>query len=175
MRTLGALLMLVLIGIYFTSCKDDTVNATTIDFSKYTLTDEAGALISEADTTDWNNDLVWTKGEEALVGFNDTVIVRDSTAGKVQVSPAFPNPNNGRFNLLVTTERECKMHYAFVDDKLQVLSYGARKFTTEPAQMAFDFSNATAFDKNETYRIYYAFYIVGDSLIYKGHGDIRIE
>lgn len=170
--TIGVFLLCVLLSI--NACQKDSVNV--IDFSEITPTDETGALIGQADTTDWTYDAAWTSRETALMTFNDTALnSSDSVMGAIAVSPAFPNANDGLFIVGIEPERQCKLKYVFVNSDFNVLNYGIRKLNGGPTFYAFDFRSNTAFDKGANYRMYYGFYNSKDSLYYKGHGDIKIE
>jgi hypothetical protein len=159
-----------------TSCKPDKV--TIVDFTKYTVTDTACQVMGAADATDWTYDTTWTTQETSLLGFADTLTFTDSIGGLIQVSPACTNPSSGLFHLTVNTELPCKLKYSFVNNDFLLLHYGTRKLLGGNQITIFDFRSLTAFHKNQNYRMYYGFYLRHhdkDSIIYKGHGDIRIE
>jgi len=166
-------LFFVLAVLLFSSCKKD--NTTPLDFSKITVTDASCIYISDIDTTDWTKDVTWTTQELNLLNFTDTISVTDSVTGFVQLSAPCPNPNEGLFILGLTTERQCKMKLACVNNQMQLLYYTSRLFTGGPIITSYDFRSVSSFHKNENYRFYYGFYNSKDSLYYKGHGDFRIE
>lgn len=175
MKNLSVFTLLFVMLCAANACKKDPLYLI-LDFSQYTATDIHGIQTAPPDTTDWTNDSYWAPAELALFTFNDTAAnSTDSVIGNVVVSPAFPNANNGQFAVGLDPERQCKWKYVFVDKELRVLDYGIRRLNGGPTFFTFDFRSATAFDKGDSYRIYYGFYNSKDSLYYKGHGDIKIE
>ena len=167
-------LLSIICLIAFSSCKKET--STPPDFSEITVTDSSCIYISDVDTTDWTNDVVWTTQETNLLNFADTtIVITDSVEGFIQLSAACPNPSAGVFFLGVNTQRETKMKLVCVNTEMEVLYFTTRKFTGGPILTAYDFTGISAFRANENYRVYYAFYTSKGVLYYKGHGDLRIE
>lgn len=159
---------------YFSACQKETVAP--IDFSNMTYTDSTCTLYGAKDSTDWGKDSTWATYETSLMTFStDTLPLQDTLIGNIEVSPACPNPSRGIFLVGVYPTQACKMKIVCVNTSYQVLYYSCKFFTGGPIMNAFDFSNTSAFHKNENYRMYYAFYNAHDSLYYKGHGDFRIE
>ena len=173
MKKIYVLLLLSIITVYWGSCKKTTVAV--VDFSKYTVTGNECQITSE-DSTDWTNDLIWTRQDSSLVAFSDTFSFSDTSAGKISISPACPNPSNGLFICTVTPQRQCKMKLVCVNTSYDILYYNTYLLNSEPITLGFDFRNVTAFHKNTNYRMYYAFYSsLRDSMYYRGHGDFRIQ
>jgi hypothetical protein len=173
MKRFYLLLLSSLLAFHFYSCKKQDI--TPIDFTRYTATDSTCSILGEADITDWTADSTWAIQETALLTFNDAIVLVDSVAGFIQISPPCPNPNDGHFTLGINTERECKMKIACVNTEMETLYYSTEKFTGGPTMLTYDFRPLTSFHKEMNYRLYYAFYNSKDSLYYKGHGDFRIE
>src|SRR3954469_21630975 len=87
---------------YFSSCKKQDIKI--IDFTHYTTTDSACAILGETDDTDWAADTSWSAQEAALLNFSDAIILVDSVTGFIQLSPPCPNPSHGQFILGINTE-----------------------------------------------------------------------
>lgn len=173
MKNLYLFIVALVITACISSCKKSAV-ATPIDFTQYTTTDEQDNVIGTPDATDWTLDTVWSTRESNLMLFKDTVKLTDSVAGLVEVSPAFPNPADSILFVGINTERQCKLKYVFVNTDFEILSLGSRKMFGGPIVTSYNLATSTSFHKDAYYRMYYAFYVAGDSLIYRGHGDIKI-
>ncbi|MDB5282043.1 MAG: hypothetical protein JWO06_1118 [Bacteroidota bacterium] len=172
MKKFYLLFIIPVLLIYFASCKKTTVAV--VDFSKYTVTDNE-CRVSSIDTTDWNNEVIWSLQDSNLVAFTDTFSFFDTLTGKVSFSPACPNPSNGLFICNITPEQQCKLKVVCVNSKFDLIYFNTYLLYAEPITLGFDFREATAFHKNNNYRMYYAFYTSRDSMYYRGHGDFRIQ
>jgi hypothetical protein len=173
MKQLYAFILLLVVAAYLSACKKDTV--TVIDYSKITLTDAQCNVTAITDSTQWSNDVYWTAFDSSLVKFTDSISFTDSLTGKVEVSPACPNPSQGQFIVGVNTERACKMKVVCLNTSQEVLYFNSQLLTGGPIIIGFDFRSISAFHTGQYYRMYYAFYTAADSMYYRGHGDFKIQ
>jgi hypothetical protein len=161
-------------------CKKSTENAvqnivnTSIDVSKYTSTDVAGASLGLIDNTDWTFDNTWNSAENALMQTPTAAQLLNTETATVTLYPSYPNPLMEVFAWGFKTTKTTLLQTVVTDSLLNIKM---RNFTTTNIG-----SNALAFlltandyTNNKNYRFYYGFYSLAAGLYYKGHGDLAVR
>jgi hypothetical protein len=157
--------------------QDEKEETPKIDVSKITTTDIGGASLGTVDNTDWTIDANWTSEELALFQTPSSQQLSGTETESITVFPAFPNPLNNVFTFVIAITKITCIQLVVTDDRLNV----KERFIFKNALPGSGISlsqiklDASKYDNNTNYRVYYGFYSVTDDLYLKGHGDIRIQ
>lgn len=145
-----------------------------IDFGPnegYEGRDNSNYSVGPDDTTDWISDDKWTKQEQAL--FDDLPLqLNGPQAGGVRRLSLYPNP--AETQAIFSFERTSSLQgmLKIVDKKHNVVT--EHEISASSGSLGFSFNvNTLQLKKDAVYRLYYVFYN-GNTLHYKGHGDIKI-
>ena len=155
------------------SCKKQTIRV--VDFSSYTTTNEECQVIGLQDTTQWINNVLNRQTDTLQLTFADNLVISDSTAAHITMTPPCPDSSNGFFVWNVNPSRECKLKLVFVNTNYDILYYNAYALNGGPMTIGFDFRSISTFKTGTNYRMFYGFYNSHDSCYFSGHGDIRIK
>ena len=155
------------------SCKKETTQV--LDFSSYVATDNECHVTGATDTTEWANTILTRKQDTSRLTFADNIVITDTVAGTITISPPCPNPSNGFFIWNIHPERQCKLRLVCINAANDIIYYNAYGLSGGPMTIGFDFRNTSTFHPGTNYRMYYGFYNAKDSLYFAGHGDIRIQ
>ncbi|NVO31389.1 hypothetical protein [Hymenobacter lapidiphilus] len=161
---------LLITGISLTAChKKDA--APTIDFGPnggITARDANGNLQSPADPTDWRMQGIWNKQEQDLFK-SLSLNLNGNQEGGVKGIELYPNPATNATQLYIEHPGNAtQFAHILVNQEYQVV----RTLVINVAANGYTF-DLGRLKKEETYRLYYVFYS-GNTLIEKGHGDIRM-
>ncbi|SHK32404.1 hypothetical protein [Hymenobacter psychrotolerans] len=147
----------------------------TIDFGPnggISMRDASNYPKSTPDPTDWTLDGSWNAQERGL--FQDLGLDLNAPAtGTVSNLSAYPNPVGAGqtiFHFDAPTAVTCS--FVVVDEKYQVVRPLQTATPNRSVRFSLDVSS-NSFRQGKLYRLYYVFQ-EGNSLYYKGHGDIKI-
>jgi len=136
-------------------------------FTGFSLTDENGQALSNADPTDWRTDDAWEQVEKDLFGSSQQSLC----TGDGEVSPGYPNPCSNLLSFRFSPTEDATGYLRVVDKNFNLLMeldsvrYEAGSVST--VQLNFSLLSA------DTVRLYYR--IVGDNCEYRGHGDVVVQ
>jgi len=171
MRQSKILLLMLLLLI---ACKKDNGD---ISISGFLLTDVVGNVITNIGNVDddWKLSAASSLGarEKAFLEFTDTIGLAHTTAGNVEVLPAYPNPVKYSTRLTVNADDSVLLKVVVVNRKGTVLVSHEKKFRGYYT-VQFDMTDRTKFPASGAFRIYYGFSAEGDPLFKVGHGDIKV-
>lgn len=136
-------------------------------FSGYTPTDANGVIMGTADATDWTNDATWTADEENLFPELANLTTGFPAYTSIQFHPSFPNPTSGASNFAVTKDSDMKISFRLVDSQGTILTQSSSQFA-----VPFAINTGGLSTSDTLIRLYYIIER-NDSLLYRGHGDIR--
>ena len=170
MKSTHAVLVIICLSV-LTSCNKTT--PFTIDTSGITGVDVMGILIGPSDNTDWTEDVSWNETEKSLF-ITDPIDMTDAEVASVSIQPAYPNPCTHQTTLQFTVSKITWIKIAVVDEKLNKLAFYS--FKTDVGLNAYIIPfDPLIFKTNKNYRLYYSFDAPGNSMYYKGHGDVAIR
>ena len=189
-KSIIAILFIIVVLIFIDSCKKHTDGQTTPvihNFTGIVEIDETGMPIGSwgVEDGDWKTDSCWSEEEYHLLNFPDTVsldntFIEDTigwNAGTgIHEQPknmviAYPNPVSNRLTICYSGFGLLKFKVAIVDKYFNtVFTYASKNDT--PIQL--DISDPTIFQDGSIYRMYYSLSVKDSVNFYKGHGDILI-
>lgn len=156
------MLLMIFLSILQTSCREDGCNPM-VNFSGITERDDAGKLLS-VDEHDWKFKDHWKEPEKALF---DKSYNSDCVAPSNFTIMAYPNPNEGTFQIAFNKSAATKVDLRLVDfDCRRLISVDditSNSIALQPEN----------YNKDGIVRLYYRF--IEDGCEYQGHGDIMIK
>ena len=165
-----AVLFIICLSV-LSSC--DKTTPFTIDVSAITSTDALGNPNGSVDNTDWTKDVNWNETEKSLF-ITDPIDMTDAEVATVSVQPVYPNPFQTNTTLQFTVSKITWIRIAIVDEKLNKLAFF--NFKTDSGLNAYHIPfDPLIFKTNKNYRIYYSFDAPGNTMYYKGHGDVAVR
>ncbi len=158
-------------------CKKDpdetTIDCTSsLDFTKITIADNAGNIIS-VDTTDWTNDAAWCEKEYGLFNTHNLDLTGSDTSRLVIL--LFPNPLTTVGTFMLMRPKLCPFQCVIINRAFQVLDTFSIPNQTGNSALVLNFSGPLKYKPGEYYRIYYAAHCTSQLFFFKGHGDFKIE
>ena len=168
--------VLVLLGsaLVFGNCKiGNTPPPDTIYFGAdegISYRTDQNAVAGPQDPTDWTLDRNWIATEQSLFA-SLGLDLNGLPQGAASNISAYPNPATTAATFRYDTPDAVSCQVVVVGNTYQ--SYYMRNFPTPARNLVLPL-DLTAFPKGQRYRVYYVLY-TGNSLYYKGHGDIKIN
>ena len=165
--------MLVLCLVIGGGCKKpaSTCSFSGSDAGTYTQTDVNGAVIGTADALDWTNDNNWNTCENNLFSATDSFSYQDLTVTSVGGVMAFPNPFIRNLDITANVNGKTIVKSVIVDENFITVSQFANSMDSGKHVWQYQF---TQIDTTKKYRMYYRFYGLNKSVVYQGHGDLRV-
>jgi len=158
--------------LFLFSCKDDnkTENNDLITISGITELNIQGMSIGTVDTTDWRLDDKWLTTIEDLFK-RKSVSEKKSEQGVITVKyfmvKAYPNPTTDVINFDFGLAPNSYCDLRIVDSRLNII------FSCDSLSTLIRFDLSSSQYKNKMFRSYYKIY--NNDIIYRGHGDIKIN
>jgi hypothetical protein len=164
------MVLFVLVIAFVTGChKPCTFSGN--DAGSYTLRDYNGVNTGSTDPKDWTNDGNWNTCENNLFNFADTFNYSALTANSALVIAEYPNPFISQLIFLDSCTGTMAVKLVLVDQGMNVKAQVAYTNATGQHPRAFSF---TSLDSTASYRLYYRFYGTNKTVLYQGHGDLKV-
>lgn len=172
------LLLLLTGACFFWGCEDKEMNEPeienpmvfTLDINDITPTEANGALLGNPDVTDWTLNDVWPEVIENLFEDYSDYDFSCTPNNDLTVFPAYPNPGNGIFSIIVQKPAEAKVSFEFVNQYGTALNE-IKGVTEFPVTIA---ANQFVPEQDSFVRVYYIV-STSDNCGFKGHGDIQLK
>jgi hypothetical protein len=146
--------------------KPDTENVLPT-FMDYTATAENGDKTGLTDPSDWTLTDTWNTAERNL--FPAAANIQFETTSLLNVlKPAYPNPNSGQFQMVISQLEQVQLCIVN-QDNLVLLRYTGKL----PLNVVFNISDKLHFVSESKVRVYYILQ-TSQGQYYRGHGDIEI-
>lgn len=147
-----------------------TQNSNTPPFNGYTATDITGVPMGLTDSTDWTTNDTWLTVEKELFDDYESFVNNCPLDSNLTVYPAYPNPTADLFFLTFVKDSSARFRIRIVNQQFDKLISADSIYSNN---IAIDL-NGLITSSDTMVRAYYMF-VLNDSCLFKGHGDIKIN